>query len=142
MDDERRGASAAERTKALIDASPHEPLTIERLADHAHVSAYHLIREFRCHYHTTPHQYLMRRRIERAKSLLADSEVSVTEICFEVGFESLGSFSDLFHRAVGWPPTVYRARCVARRREPRKFIPTCFWIMHHLDAVEATPALE
>lgn len=142
MDDERRGARAAERTRALIDASAHEPLTIERMADHAHLSAFHLIREFRRRYYTTPHQYLIRRRIERAKRLLAESDVSVTDICFEVGFESLGSFSDLFRRAVGWAPTVYRARCLARRREPRKFIPSCFWIMHHLDAVDATPSLE
>lgn len=142
MEHERRGAWAAERTRALIDAFPHELWTIERLAAHAHVSTFHLIREFRRRYYTTPHQYLMRRRIESAKCLLGESDMSVTEICFEVGFESLGSFSDLFRRAVGWAPTVYRARCLARRREPRKFIPSCFWTMHHLDAVEARASLE
>ena len=65
-----------------------------------------------------------------AKQLLAESELLVTEICFEVGFESLGSFSTLFHRIVGWSPSIYRARTWEMRANPLKFIPNCYVIMH------------
>lgn len=131
-----------ERTKRLIDSSPQKPLTIERLSDEAHLSAFHLIREFRRRFFVTPHQYLIRRRIDRARTLLSQTNMTVTEICFAVGFESLGSFSHLFRRAVGWPPTVYRARCLERQREPRKFIPACFWTMHHLGSDSRTRSPE
>jgi transcriptional regulator GlxA family with amidase domain len=77
----------------------------------------------------TPHQYLMRRRIEQAKVLLTASELSVTEVCFAVGFQSLGSFSALFHRSVGQPPKLYRARLVVRGWSPYRFIPICFLTM-------------
>jgi AraC-like DNA-binding protein len=58
--------------------------------------------------------------------LLAAGELSVTEICFEVGFQSLGSFSTLFHRTVGQPPKLYRARLLVRGWSPASFIPLCF----------------
>src|SRR5215211_4251616 len=79
---------------------------------------------------STPHEYLTRKRIERAKELLAQSQFTVTEICFEVGFESLGSFSALFHRTVGWSPSIYRARAWEMNKNPLKFIPNCYVIMH------------
>ena len=126
----------AERTKQLIDASPQEPLSIRHLAEVAHLSTFHLIREFRRHYFVTPHQYLIRASVGRARALLGETDMSVTEICFEVGFESLGSFSHLFKKATGWPPSVYRARSRERLREPRRFIPHCFWVMHHLGSDE------
>ena len=72
------------------------PLDLDELARAAHFSRYHFLRAFRRAYHATPHGYLTRKRIERAKELLAQSELTVTEICFEVGFESLGSFSNWF----------------------------------------------
>jgi hypothetical protein len=77
-----------------------------------------------------PSLNISRKRIERAKELLAESELTVTEICFEVGFESLGSFSTLFHKIVGWSPSIYRARAWEMRRNPLKFIPNCYVIMH------------
>ena len=122
-----------ERAKQLIDSGPGRPLDLERLAAEANLSKFHFIRLFRRNYFTTPHQYLLRKRIERAKLLLSTGDRSITEICFEVGFDSLGSFSATFRRVVGWSPTVYRARCLSQRRDPRKHIPGCYWIMHRLD---------
>jgi len=104
-------------------------LDIDALCEEAHFSRYHFIRTFRSRLRETPHQYLMRKRIDRARELLATSDMSVTDICFEVGFESLGSFSSLFHRTVGWPPSVYRARSFEQRRSPRAYIPACCWTM-------------
>jgi transcriptional regulator GlxA family with amidase domain len=120
---------ALRRVLALMDAQYNRRLDIDALCREAHFSRYHFIRTFRTRLFETPHRYLMRRRIRRARELLATSEMSVTDICFEVGFESLGSFSSLFHRAVGWPPSVYRARALEQHRSPRNYIPSCCWTM-------------
>ena len=121
---------ALQRVRELIDAQYSRPLDLNELAQAAHLSRYHFLRAFRTAFHITPHEYLTRKRIERAKELLAESELLVTEICFEVGFESLGSFSTLFHRIVGWSPSIYRARAWEMRMHPLKFIPNCYVIMH------------
>ncbi len=113
-----------------IDEHLDQPLSIDDLAARAHLSPYHFIRRFRRVYHRTPHQYLIHRRLERAKTLLANSELPVTEICFAIGFESLGSFSTLFRNVVGWSPSIYRARVWEQRRNPYKFIPGCMRTMH------------
>jgi|SRR5688572_4077984 len=118
------------RARALIDTRYTQPLDLDELARTANFSRYHFLRAFRRAFHTTPHEYLTRKRIERAKELLAQSELTVTEICFEVGFESLGSFSTLFHKLVGWSPSIYRARAWEMRKNPLKFIPNCYVIMH------------
>jgi AraC-like DNA-binding protein len=118
------------RARELIDAQYDQPLDLNALAQTANFSRYHFLRAFRRAFHATPHEYLTRKRIERAKELLAQSEFTVTEICFEVGFESLGSFSALFHKVVGWSPSIYRARAWEMRRNPLKFIPNCYVIMH------------
>jgi AraC-like DNA-binding protein len=89
------------RVLSLIDSRYNDPLGIDTLCDEAHCSRYHFIRTFRRILFDTPHQYIMQKRIEKAKELLARSGLSVTDICFEVGFESLGSFSTLFRRVVG-----------------------------------------
>ena len=89
-------------------------------------SRFHLVRAFRLAYRETPHRYQVRRRIEKAKSLLAEPGLSVTDVCFEVGFESLGSFCSLFKAMVGWTPSAYRARTLAQRSNPRLFIPHCY----------------
>ncbi|MEZ4675997.1 MAG: AraC family transcriptional regulator [Caldilineaceae bacterium] len=108
-----------------IEEHLDEPLSVDDLAAQAHLSRYHFIRRFqRAHYYT-PRQYLIHKRLERAKDLLANSELPVTEICFAVGFESLGSFSTLFHNVVGWSPSIYRARVWEQRRNPYNFIPGC-----------------
>lgn len=110
------------RARALLDTCYAQPLDLEAVARQAHFSRYHFIRLFRRAFGQTPHQYLMRRRIERAKTLLAAGQLTVTEVCLEVGFQSLGSFSTLFTRLVGQSPQRYRARLAARRG----FIPACF----------------
>src|SRR5215208_5717076 len=118
------------RARELIDAQYSGPLDLDKLARTAHFSRYHFLRAFRRAFHATPHEYLTRKRIERSKELLAEDTLTVTEICFEVGFESLGSFSTLFHKIVGWSPSIYRARAWEMRKNPLKFIPNCYVIMH------------
>jgi AraC-like DNA-binding protein len=122
--------AALQRARDLIDTQYAQPLDLDELARIANFSRYHFLRAFRRAFHATPHEYLIRKRIERAKELLAQSELTVTEICFEVGFESLGSFSTLFHKLVGWSPSIYRARAWEMRKNPLKFIPNCYVIMH------------
>ena len=119
-----------QHVRKLIDVQYSQPLDLNELAQAANLSRYHFLRAFRGAFHMTPHEYLTRKRIERAKDLLAESDLMITEICFEVGFESLGSFSTLFHRIVGWSPSIYRARAWEMRKNPLKFIPNCYVIMH------------
>ncbi|MFL5800929.1 MAG: helix-turn-helix domain-containing protein [Roseiflexaceae bacterium] len=126
MRDESHTHERLRRARALIDACYDHPLDLEQIAGTAGFSRYHFIRLFRQAFDQTPHQYLTRRRIEQAKLLLAAGELSVTEVCFEVGFQSLGSFSTLFHRTVGQPPKIYRARLLVRGWSPAHFIPLCF----------------
>ncbi len=126
-------AGALRRVLALIEARYNHRLDIDALSGEAHVSRYHFIRTFRARLFETPHQYLMRIRIDKARELLATSDMPVTDICFEVGFESLGSFSSLFHRTVGWSPSVYRARCREQRCSPQTYIPSCCWTMFGFD---------
>lgn len=96
--------------RRFIDERFDEPINLEEMARRARLSRFHFLRLFRDTFQTTPHQYLQKRRIERAKELLASGHHSVTDVCFEVGFESLGSFSALFRRTVGQSPMHYRAR--------------------------------
>src|SRR5262249_35621933 len=109
------------------------PLDLEQIASEASFSPYHLIRLFRQAFDQTPHQYLIQRRIEQAKLLLATGELSVTEVCFEVGFQGLGSFSALFHRSVGQPPKIYRARLLVRGWSPASLVPMCFLRMFGIE---------
>ncbi len=121
-----------ERARTFIDEHLDQPLSLDDMAAHAYLSRYHFIRLFQRAFYETPYQYLMRKRIEKAKELLAHSPLSITDICFAVGFESLGSFSTLFHKTVGWSPSIYRARVLEQRRNPYKFIPGCMCTMHGL----------
>src|SRR5688572_3464661 len=124
------------RARELIDTYYAQPLDLDELARTANFSRYHFLRAFRRAFHTTPHEYLTRKRIERAKELLAQSELTITEICFEVGFESLGSFSTLFHKIVGWSPSIYRARSWEMRKNPLKFIPSCYVIKYGIQVAD------
>lgn len=121
-----------ERARAFIDENLEQPLRLADIARRAHLSRYYFVRLFHGLFHETPHQYLVRKRLEKAKELLANSSLSITEICLAVGFESLGSFSARFHRTVGWSPSIYRARVLAQRRNPYQFIPGCFCAMYAL----------
>jgi AraC-like DNA-binding protein len=96
------------RVRDRIDREYAQPLDVEALAREAYVSAGHLSRQFRLAYGESPYSYLMTRRIERAMALLRRGDLSVTEVCFEVGCSSLGTFSTRFTELVGVPPSVYR----------------------------------
>lgn len=96
------------RARDLMDRSYAEPLDVDALARVAHCSPAHFIRTFRAAFGETPYRYLQRRRIERAMALLRRGDLSVTDICFEVGFSSLGTFSTRFTELVGVPPSAYR----------------------------------
>ena len=97
-------------------------MDLAAISKEACLSRYHFLRLFRDTFDTTPHQYLIQRRIEKAKELLRWNELSVTDVCFEVGFQSLGSFSALFRRCVGTPPVTYRKREMDSLRK----VPGCF----------------
>jgi AraC-like DNA-binding protein len=105
------------RVRDLMDRNYSRPLDLAALAAAVHVSESHLIRKFRSTFGETPHRYLQRRRIERAMFLLRETETSVSEICLEVGFSSLGAFSRTFAEIVGEPPSTYRRRA-SRPRVP------------------------
>jgi AraC-like DNA-binding protein len=98
------------RARDLMDREYATPLDVATLARAALMSSAHFSRQFRAAYGETPYSYLMTRRIERAKALLRRGELSVTEVCLEVGCSSLGSFSARFTQLVGETPTAYRAR--------------------------------
>lgn len=91
-----------------MDRAYAEPLDVAAIAAVAHVSEAHFIRSFRSTFGETPHRYLQRRRVERSMFLLRETERSVTEICFHVGFGSLGTFSRTFREIVGETPSAYR----------------------------------
>lgn len=98
------------RARDLMDREYARPLDVAALARAALMSPAHFSREFRATYGETPYGYLMTRRIERAKALLRRGDMSITEVCSEVGCASLGSFSARFAKLVGETPTAYRAR--------------------------------
>jgi AraC-like DNA-binding protein len=96
------------RVRDRIDREYAQPLDVEALARGAHMSAGHLSREFKLAFGESPYSYLMTRRIERAMALLRRGDLTVTEVCFEVGCSSLGTFSTRFTELVGVSPSVYR----------------------------------
>jgi AraC-like DNA-binding protein len=98
------------RARDLMDREYARPLDVAELARAALMSTAHFSRQFRAAYGETPYSYLMTRRIELAQALLRAGELSVTEVCLEVGCTSLGSFSARFTELVGETPTAYRAR--------------------------------
>lgn len=117
------------QAKLFIDNNYAEGIDADEIADEACYSKFHFIRTFKSIYGKTPHQYLTAVRVEKAKAMLED-DVSVTEACFAVGFDSVGSFTGLFKRRVGVTPSEYQRKKLERKteiqREPLKFIPGCF----------------
>jgi transcriptional regulator GlxA family with amidase domain len=111
------------RAKDLVDARYREPLDVPALARAARLAPAHFSREFRRAFGETPHQYLLTRRLERAASLLRDTDRSVADICFTVGLRSVGSFTTSFGRTFGLSPTAYRATYPPAATRAR--IPTC-----------------
>jgi transcriptional regulator GlxA family with amidase domain len=108
------------RARDAMDRAYAEPLDISALAAIAYVSEAHFIRTFRATFDETPHRYLQRRRVERAMFLLRETDRSVTDICLDVGFSSLGTFSRTFHEIVHETPIEYRLNATPLA------VPTCF----------------
>jgi AraC-like DNA-binding protein len=103
-----RDLALLRRVRDRIDREYARPLDVEALARGVHMSAGHLSRQFRLAYGEPPYGYLMTRRIERAMALLRRGDLSVTEVCFAVGCQSLGTFSTRFTELVGVSPSAYR----------------------------------
>jgi transcriptional regulator GlxA family with amidase domain len=112
--------------RAMMDTTYEQPLSVEEIASHAGFSHFHFIRFFHRTYGITPHQYLTRKRIQQAQRLLAQSDLSVTEICFAVGFQSLGSFSTLYRRQTGYAPSEHRTRLQEQQKRLQIAAPACF----------------
>jgi AraC-like DNA-binding protein len=125
---------ALRRARDLIDRDYGEALDLDAMARAAGYSRFHFARAFAAAYGETPRAYLTRRRIERAKNLLRSANLSVTEICFLVGFASLGSFGARFRQLVGRSPSEYRDEALAQTGAPP--IPGCvvlMWTRPHPD---------
>lgn len=105
-----------------MDRAYSQPLDIPALAEIACVAEAHFIRTFRATFGETPHRYLQRRRVERSMFLLRETDRSITDICLDVGFGSLGTFSRTFREIVGMSPSEYRGRM----DEEVQPVPTCF----------------
>ncbi|WP_137874266.1 helix-turn-helix transcriptional regulator [Rhodococcus sp. Q] len=103
-----RDLALLRRVRDRIDREYAQPLDVEALARQVNMSAGHLSRQFRLAYGEAPYSYLMTRRIERAMALLRRGDLSVTDVCFQVGCSSLGTFSTRFTELVGVPPSAYR----------------------------------
>jgi AraC-like DNA-binding protein len=114
------------RARDAMDRSFAQPLDVRAIARVAHVSQAHFSREFRATFGETPHRYLQRRRVERAMELLRETDRPVTDICLDVGFNSLGTFSRTFRAIVGESPSSYRERFSGEGDALR--VPAC-WAM-------------
>ncbi len=119
--------------RLVLDRSYNTPITIDDLSREVALSPYYLIRTFRRVYKQTPHQYLVGQRIAKAKELLRSSDLSVTEICVTVGFESLGSFSTLFRKVAGMAPSAYRESCPPTPTPKPAYIPFCICLKYDIE---------
>jgi AraC-like DNA-binding protein len=117
------------QAKLFIDANYGECIDLNNISGEAHFSKFHFIRLFKNIYGLTPHQYLIKVRIDNAKRLL-EKGLSVTDTCFRVGFDSSTSFTSLFKKLVSVSPSLYQAEYRKRqdriKAAPLEFIPNCF----------------
>jgi transcriptional regulator GlxA family with amidase domain len=118
------------RAKDRMDAASHEEWPIRRLARVSHFSEAHFARSFKEAFGVPPHRYLLTRRIERAKTLLRDTDLSITEIAFQTGWKSLGTFGRTFHDITGESPGDLRAREKAASHQLDR-VPACFLSAAH-----------
>jgi len=122
--------------KLFMDNHYQMPLQLEQISQSAFLSPFHFHRLFKKVYRKTPHQYLTTKRLEKAKDLLTENH-GVSEVCAEVGFESLGSFSVLFKKEIGFAPQYYRNMAWLKKqkakKQPRSVIPHCFIESFRLD---------
>jgi AraC-like DNA-binding protein len=128
------------RARELLQES-RAHVRVEQAAREAALSPYHFIRLFKATFGHTPHQALVEARLDRAKQLLLAADLSVTQVCMEVGFASLGSFSSLFARRVGVSPALYRRRyhalAAVPAAHPLSLIPGCYALMWGWPASDA-----
>jgi AraC-like DNA-binding protein len=121
--------------KVYIDENYQEPIDLDEISQQAFLSKFHFHRLFTRIYRRTPHQYITRKRLDKAQTLLADNR-PVTEVCSEVGFESIGSFSTLFKKEIGYAPQYYRNMAWLKKQQqkaqPKIAIPHCFIETHKL----------
>lgn len=124
------------RSRDLLREVREQPLSIKDLAHEVYMSPFHFIRQFESLFGMTPHQFRIQSRLDEARLLLANGQHSVTEVCMEVGWTSVGSFSDLFTRRVGSTPSEYqrRARVLVQvpGMLPAALFPGCLSLMAHL----------
>lgn len=117
------------QAKLFIDKNYHDAIDLNDIADEAYFSKFHFIRQFKSIYGKTPHQYLIKVRVENARLLLKKG-LPVAEVCYAVGFDSVSSFSILFKKVTSYSPANYQQvqlkRQAAMRQSPLKFIPGCF----------------
>jgi transcriptional regulator GlxA family with amidase domain len=118
------------RAKDRMDVASHEEWPVERLARVSRVSAAHFARSFKDAFGVPPHRYLLTRRLERAKSLLRDTELSITDIAFQTGWKSLGTFGRIFRDVTGESPGELRAREKATSHELDR-VPACYLSAAH-----------
>ncbi|MET0392325.1 MAG: AraC family transcriptional regulator [Chitinophagaceae bacterium] len=122
--------------KWFMDEHFHEPIGLDEISQQAFLSRFHFHRLFTRIYRHTPHRYLTRCRMNKAKDLLAENK-PVTEVCYETGFESLGSFSVLFKKEIGFAPQYYRNMAWLKKQQqkaqPKTAIPHCFIAGYGLD---------
>ncbi|MGA0612063.1 helix-turn-helix domain-containing protein [Caldimonas sp. KR1-144] len=123
------------RAKDRMDAASHEAWPVSRLASVSGVSEAHFARSFKQAFGVPPHRYLLTRRIERASALLRDTDLPVTEIAFQTGWESLGSFGRTFRDITGESPSVSRRRGRADASELHR-VPHCIVSAAHRPGLE------
>jgi transcriptional regulator GlxA family with amidase domain len=113
------------RAKDRMDAASHEAWPVQRLARVSGVSQAHFARSFKQAFGVPPHRYLLTRRIERATALLRDTDLPITEIAFQTGWESLGTFGRTFRDITGESPGTLRLRARATAHQLAQ-VPACF----------------
>jgi len=132
------------RSRDFLAACFDRQLRLDDAARQAYLSKYHYQRLFQRAFGESPHEFLTRRRIDRARDLLASSDLTVSEICLEVGYSSLGSFSARFHQRVGCPPSEFRSRLRGIYAIPwpgmHHFLPNCFLRFYGVDPVAPNTA--
>jgi len=127
-------ARRLDAARQFLETHLDDTLTLDDIAKRAYLSKYHFLRVFKDAFDETPLRYLRRRRLEAAERLLTRTELSVTAVCYRVGFESLGSFSTLFRRHAGLSPNAFRRRYVVVPRTIRaaeRLIPGC-WLQRYV----------
>lgn len=118
------------QAKLFIDRHFREKINLDEIAEEASFSRFHFIRLFKETYGSTPHQYLVSRRLSEAEKLMTNPDMKIQDVCFEIGFESVGTFTTLFTKVYGKTPKVRQKEILERKRisteEPLRTIPNCF----------------